>query len=81
MGRNREFVESREVYGTDQNTARTHQCLQFFTVVTFRGETLHPNWTGGHHLGQTPVGRRKYAMLLLLARLDLRGGEVLRLTL
>jgi hypothetical protein len=49
-------------------------------VVTFRGETLHPNWIGGHHLGQTPVGRRKYAMMLLLARLDLRGGEVLRLT-
>lgn len=30
---------------------------------------------------QTAVGRRDYAVLLLLARLGLRGGEVLRLTL
>jgi site-specific recombinase XerD len=30
---------------------------------------------------QTPVGRRTYAVLLLLARLGLRGGEVLRLNL
>jgi integrase/recombinase XerD len=30
---------------------------------------------------QTPLGRRNYAMLLLLARLGLRGGEVLRLNL
>ncbi|MEO6002300.1 MAG: site-specific integrase [Opitutus sp.] len=30
---------------------------------------------------ETPLGRRNYAMILLLARLGLRGGEVLRLTL
>jgi integrase len=30
---------------------------------------------------QTAVGRRNYAVLLLLARLGMRGGEVLRLNL